>query len=72
MIAGLENLSCEEKLRELGLLSLEKWRLEGGLVNVYKYLKGGSRENRARLFAVTGWAPAETQVPFEHQETFSL
>jgi len=38
MIRALEYLSCEEKLRELGLLSLEKNRLARGLTAIFQYL----------------------------------
>ena len=51
MIRGMEHLSNEDRLRELGLYSLDKRRLWGDLIAAFQYLKGAYKKDGDRLFS---------------------
>ena len=52
LIPSLRNKSYENRLRELNLYSLEKRRLRGDMIEVWKIMKGKENINRGSLFTI--------------------
>ena len=52
MIGGLETKLCEARLKEMGIFSLEKRRLRGDMITLFKYLKGWHTEEGQDLFLI--------------------
>ena len=50
MVRRLEHLPYKDRLRELGLYSLEKRRLQGDLTAAFQYLKGAYKQKGNQLF----------------------
>ena len=50
MIRGLEHHSYNERLRELGLFSLENRRLQGNPIAIFQYLKRAYKQEGVELF----------------------
>lgn len=51
MIRGMEQLSCEDRLREFRLFSLERRGLQLDLIEAFQYLIGTTRKMRTNIFA---------------------
>lgn len=56
MITGLKHLSGKEKLREMGLFSLERRKLEIYLTVAFQYLSASYKWKGDQLFTQSDWA----------------
>ena len=52
LVKGVEGMSWEERLRTLGLSSLERRKLRGDLIARYGFLRRGCGEGDADLFSL--------------------
>ena len=50
MLRGLQHLPYKDRLREMGLFSVEKRRLRGDLIAAFQDLQGASKQEGRQLF----------------------
>ena len=60
-----EGVGYKERLNKLELFSLERWRLRGDLIEVYKIMRGIDRVDSQRLFP-------RVQVPIARGHRFKV
>jgi len=78
IIRGMEHLSYEERLRELGLFSLKKRRLQGYRFAAFQYLKGAYKKDRENLLSKAccdrtrsnGFKPRQGRVRLDIRKKF--
>ena len=72
LVKGLEGMSYKERLKTLGLSSLEKRRLRGDLLALYNFLRRVSGEGGADLFSLGSGARTCENGSNLHQRRFRL
>ena len=70
MIRGLEANPYEERLKELGIFSLEKRRLRGDMRALFKYLKGCHTSSRSSQSAGHGRKLQEARFRLDIRKNF--
>jgi len=70
LVEGLEGMSCEERLRTLGLSSLETRRLRGDLIVLHSFLRRRQGEGGAELFCLISQDRTRGNDPKLHQGRF--
>lgn len=66
MVTGLENITSEEKLKELGLFSLELRRLKAPMTAGYRKVKTGDRNKQFSIASMNNSNVKQNSVKSKH------